>query len=64
MRGRKGTTPSQGLTLPLRFIHRKRLKEPMEVTERRQVGDVESTVNAPPKSSSSGSTGRGDDNEF
>ncbi|KAK4197180.1 hypothetical protein QBC40DRAFT_181610 [Triangularia verruculosa] len=38
---------SQGLTLPMRYIMRKRLKSPeqLEVTERRQVGDVAATVN-------------------
>ncbi|KAK1827553.1 hypothetical protein QBC39DRAFT_266793 [Podospora conica] len=43
----RGST-SQGLTLPMRYIMRKRLKSPEEVTERRQVGDAESLVNAGP----------------
>ncbi|KAK4179969.1 hypothetical protein QBC36DRAFT_54553 [Triangularia setosa] len=58
---------SQGLTLPMRYIMRKRLKSPeqLEVTERRQVGDVEATVNP---SSGVGDnafvSGRGSDSEL
>ena len=47
MRGFTGTpsasSPPRGLTLPMRYLMRKRLKNPapLEITERRQVGDVE-----------------------
>ncbi|KAK3899479.1 hypothetical protein C8A05DRAFT_18088, partial [Staphylotrichum tortipilum] len=36
--------PPRGLTLPMRYLLRKRLKNPapLEVSERRQVGDAES----------------------
>lgn len=39
---------SRGLTMPLRYLARSRLKSPhelMEVSERRQVGDAEAMVN-------------------
>ena len=48
--GRPGTgAPSRGLTLPMRYLLRKRLKNPapLEVTERRQVGDAEAVLNPP-----------------
>ncbi|KAK0613771.1 hypothetical protein B0T14DRAFT_284815 [Immersiella caudata] len=54
---------SQGLTLPMRYIMRKRLKT-LEVTERRQVGDTESLVH--PSSGDGGgySGGRQRDSEL
>ncbi|KAK4242096.1 hypothetical protein C8A03DRAFT_11674 [Achaetomium macrosporum] len=47
MRGTGSSSSPRGLTLPMRYLLRKRLKNPapLEVTERRQVGDVEATVN-------------------
>ncbi len=48
--GRPGPgTASRGLTLPMRYLTRKRLKNPapLEVTERRQVGDAEAVLNPP-----------------
>jgi hypothetical protein len=41
MRGKS----SQGLTLPLRYLMHKRLKD-LEVTERKQVGDAEALFNS------------------
>jgi len=38
----------------MRYIMRKRLKSPEEVTERRQVGDAESLVNAGPANGGGG----------
>lgn len=64
----RGATASQGLTLPLRYIMRKRLKNPelapMEITERRQVGDAEATINPHGFQDGSYSSGRGRDSEL
>ncbi|SPQ27295.1 30ee4856-21f0-4bbc-ae13-56e843df2887 [Thermothielavioides terrestris] len=50
MRGTGSSSSPRGLTLPMRYLMRKRLKypAPLEVTERRQVGDAEATVNPVP----------------
>lgn len=65
MRGGSGSLASQGLTLPMRYIMRKRLKS-LEVTERRQVGDAESMVNPDNAASDGGgySGGRRKDSEL
>ncbi|KAL2160864.1 hypothetical protein VTH06DRAFT_1061 [Thermothelomyces fergusii] len=45
--GATGTSASpRGLTLPMRYLMRKRLKNPapLEIPERRQVGDVEAIL--------------------
>ncbi|KAK4039120.1 hypothetical protein C8A01DRAFT_16826 [Parachaetomium inaequale] len=58
MRGGPGTSaapppPPRGLTLPMRYLMRKRLKNPapLEITERRQVGDVEAIFKPSPSPS-------------
>ncbi|KAK4186079.1 hypothetical protein QBC35DRAFT_388034 [Podospora australis] len=66
MRG-ANTSSSQGLTLPMRYIMRKRLRDPYyapEITERRQVGDAEAAMNPHAAQDSSFSSGRGRDSEL
>lgn len=60
-----GASP-QGLTLPLRYLLRKRLKNPapMEVTERRQVGDAESTIHRAETTGQQYYPARGSDSEL
>ncbi|KAK4155089.1 hypothetical protein C8A00DRAFT_13862 [Chaetomidium leptoderma] len=47
MRGTGTSASPRGLTLPMRYLMRKRLKHPapLEITERRQVGDAEAIFN-------------------
>lgn len=66
MRDDRSPSP-RGLTLPMRYIMRKRLKNPapLEIPERRQVGDAEATVNpVTPPSPSSAYPPRASDSEL
>ncbi|KAK4166138.1 hypothetical protein QBC43DRAFT_287034 [Cladorrhinum sp. PSN259] len=60
----RGAAASQGLT----FFMRKRLKNlatsPLEITERRQVGDAEALFGSSGSSDGASSSGRGKDSEL